>query len=473
MFFADESTGTGSSEFEEALTEAKEEPSGEDEEESSEETTEEGEKKPSFEEVFADALKEAKEDVTLANEQMKKEAEGAKKPEKIAEELTGEESTGTAEEPIDEATERANAKIAADKAFWDNQKKRLDNDDARGRWSSSNDNVVDYIKRERRSKKLGLPALSVSGMKNYDDITAACNFIVTLGMYTFGFQSVSGLEIRKPTETQREGGVNDHAILCGVPESNEHSLTFKRGLLLRKNTGDIIIAAAYAIAAQVPDTVGRRAATFAVTAAGAVAGGITPQTVLENGPTLGTIQVFNRERTRLQGLFSFISLGMTSWRADDLDASNGNVWCEEITIAHTGLTRHAVDINPFANVSAQGTNDSAYSARNEELYANALGRIPPQVQAKVYSYQEARSAIEARRTQQLGELAEAEEKRKALQAELMKMLKMTDAEALATATQKIVPKQSATVTTEHKKGDATPVDADLKAKDKLKKDDNK
>ena len=71
MFFADESTGTGSSEFEEALTEAKEEPSGEDEEESSEETTEEGEEKSSFEEAFANALSDAKTKVDNANKEAK------------------------------------------------------------------------------------------------------------------------------------------------------------------------------------------------------------------------------------------------------------------------------------------------------------------------------------------------------------------------------------------------------------------
>ena len=330
---------------------------------------------------------------------MKKEAEDAKKTEEPAEELTGEESTETAEEPIDEATERANAKIAADKAFWDleaqkrasEKKKALsikvsDSELGDKYQTSSKDKTskvdltidtkssMDYETSisNRRSKKLGLILPSVSGMKNYDDITAACNFIVTLGIYTFGFQSVSGLDIRKEFKTYNEGGVNDHSILCGSPNYNTYELSFRRGLLLRTSAmmGSMVaLAAVLATSVVVPSNIARRTAAFAVGST------IDPQTVLENGPTLGTIQVFDRNRTRLQGLFSFVSLGMKSWRADDLDATSGSIWYEDITIAHTGLTRHPVDTLPWGNVNAQGTGDSAYSARNEDMYKQAFEKL--------------------------------------------------------------------------------------------------
>ena len=195
---------------------------------------------------------------------------------------------------------------------------------------------------EAGGKILMSPRLSVSALHNLDDLTMAFNFIVTLNSFTFGFQSVSGLSVERATETRSEGGVNDHGILCGMPNTGSFTLTFKRGVLLR--TSELIDKAARIAASVIPSIGTRRMRMLAIA-------GKDPQSTLENGPAVGTIQVFNRERTHLRGLYSFLSLGMTSWRADDLDASNNSVWCEEITIAHTGLTRHPLQMTPNVHLT--------------------------------------------------------------------------------------------------------------------------
>lgn len=178
-----------------------------------------------------------------------------------------------------------------------------------------------------------MPQLRVSSM---DCLVQQMNFIVTLNEFTFGFRSVSGIQTSRSLEYYDEGGVNDHQIAVGQPNKTNGELTFTRGLLIRSPVS--IDNAARAAAAAVPNNVARKAALIA-------ASSLSPREALEDGPALGIIQVFDRHR-RLHSLYSFLSLGMTSWNVGELDAMSGDLAIESITIAHTGITRHPVTLEP-------------------------------------------------------------------------------------------------------------------------------
>lgn len=185
-------------------------------------------------------------------------------------------------------------------------------------------------------KKKRLPFVKVSPM-NY--LTQGFNFIVTLNEFMFGFKSVSGLSIDKGYDFITEGGVNDHAVKVGRPTSNDgHKLTFERGLMIRVST--LIEGAAKAAASLIPDNLLRKTALLGLSA-------LNPQESLETGPAIGTIQVYNRSN-ELTAIYSFLSLGMSEWSVDDLNADNGEVLIEHITIVHTGLTRVPLGLGTVA-----------------------------------------------------------------------------------------------------------------------------
>lgn len=170
-------------------------------------------------------------------------------------------------------------------------------------------------------------SLKISSM---DKILPRFNFLVTLNEFVFGFQSVSGLEINKKVEYYFEGGVNDHQIMVTAPSTDNPTLTFRRGMLIHSSNA-IARTASLLSASLLRNNVLRKTTMLAAAAMDA-------RTTLEVGPALGSIQVYNRNG-KLTGLYVFLSLGMTSWKAEDLDASSSDVWCEEVTIAHTGLER--------------------------------------------------------------------------------------------------------------------------------------
>lgn len=178
-----------------------------------------------------------------------------------------------------------------------------------------------------------IPQMRISSM---DELTPTFNFVVTLNEFTFGFQSVSGLSVSNKVNYIAEGGVNDHQIMVGCPSDDNPTLTFKRGMLIRRPT--IISNAARAAAARIPNNIARKSALIAVNM-------LDPQASLEMGPALGIIKVYSRRHT-LRAIYSFLSLGMTSWRADDLDATTTSIFCEEFTVAHTGLVRHPLSAVP-------------------------------------------------------------------------------------------------------------------------------
>ncbi len=171
-----------------------------------------------------------------------------------------------------------------------------------------------------------LPQLRVSAMKY---LTQGFNFIVSLNEFTYGFQSVSGLSVRKNVEYFKEGGVNDHVIMVGEPQDEHSTLTFKRGLMMKSPS--VASNIAKAAAARIPNNLLRKAAMIGVNS-------LDPQESLESGPSVGLIQVYSRER-KLRALYSFLSLGMVEWNIDDLDANDSKVLIESITVAHTGISR--------------------------------------------------------------------------------------------------------------------------------------
>ena len=219
-----------------------------------------------------------------------------------------------------------------------------------------------YAKSESGEAVHIIPQARISAM---DCAFYPFSFIVMLNEFTFGFQSVSGFSIEKSVDYISEGGVNDHEIMVGRPSYEHPTLTFRRGMIMRSPT--ILSQVARAAAAAIPVNMVRQQALLRLNM-------LDPQESLDSGPSLGTIQVFNRER-KLRALYSFFSLGTISWRADDLDATSGSILCEEFTVAHTGLIRHPVDpVPPIARsimslVSDAETLSNAQSAssRAEEI----------------------------------------------------------------------------------------------------------
>lgn len=220
-------------------------------------------------------------------------------------------------------------------------------------------------------------SLKISSM---DKLITRFNFLVTLNEFVFGFESVSGLEINKRVDYISEGGVNDHQLLVGSPMTDNPTLTFKRGMLIHSSNA-IARTASLLSTSLLRNNVLRKTTMLAAAA-------IDARTTLEVGPALGSIQVYNRNGN-LSALYVFLSLGMTSWKAEDLDASSSDIWCEEITIAHTGLERCPLQAmgaihNAFrasvkaatgydidAKDSHSGSNVEQQRKKNEELLEKA------------------------------------------------------------------------------------------------------
>ena len=187
-----------------------------------------------------------------------------------------------------------------------------------------------------------LPALNVSSLKY---LSGNFRFIVTLNEFTFGFKSVSGLSISRELRTIEEGGVNDHGILVGQPDTSSHTLSFSRGLMLR--FPELIDKGAVMAATLTPGTGMARLLKLAMAAS------ISPQASLEKGPALGTIIAYDRYGN-VRGKYTFISFGITEWRVSDLDATDSGILIEELTIAHTGLTREPITVMPASMISIGG-----------------------------------------------------------------------------------------------------------------------
>ena len=168
-------------------------------------------------------------------------------------------------------------------------------------------------------KKERLPIVKVSSM---DYLTQGFNFIVTLNQYMFGFKSVSGISIEREVEYIHEGGVNDHQLMVGAPQgSGGYKLDFERGLMIRTASSPVSFAKA-AATANISNNIARKSALIALSS-------LSPQEALEKGPAIGLIQVYNRQN-KLTAMYSFLSLGMTSWSIDNLDAERGDILIESI-----------------------------------------------------------------------------------------------------------------------------------------------
>ena len=197
-----------------------------------------------------------------------------------------------------------------------------------------------------------IPALNVSSLKY---LSGNFKFIVTLNQYTFGFKSVSGLTVTKEVRAIEEGGVNDHGILVSQPDNSSRSLSFSRGLML--HFPEAIDKLGLAAVANIPGGPMARFLKLAALAA------TNPQESLERGPALGTIIAYDRNGN-LRGKYTFISLGVTEWRVSDLDATDNSLLIEELTVAHTGLTREPVTVVPSSIVSIAGISGSSQAEIN-------------------------------------------------------------------------------------------------------------
>lgn len=185
------------------------------------------------------------------------------------------------------------------------------------------------------------------------------NFILYLNHFTYGFQSIDGLRIESTPDYFSEGGVNDHAVLTFGPNTNQFTLTLRRGMVLRHPS--ILTNAMRAAVGHIPDQVRRQAAMLAVSA-------VSPQDALESGPALGFIEVYSRDE-KLEAAYSFLSLGVISWDGGELNASNSEILAETITLAHTGLTRLPIVAKPSLFTALKNYSedaDVAESARAAE-----------------------------------------------------------------------------------------------------------
>ena len=171
-----------------------------------------------------------------------------------------------------------------------------------------------------------IPKPRVSAM---DNLYTGFNFIVSLNEFTYGFQSVSNIQRHREVAYVMEGGVNDHQILVGRPNDNSYTMALRRGYIMHA-PDDVMNKFALAGVARIPNETARKMALIALNAT-------RPQAALENGPSLGFIQVYSR-RKKLIAMFSFLSLGMTEWSFSNLEAQSSEIIFEDITITHTGLT---------------------------------------------------------------------------------------------------------------------------------------
>lgn len=197
-----------------------------------------------------------------------------------------------------------------------------------------------------------IPALNVSSLKY---LSGNFKFIVTLNEFTFGFKSVSGLNVSRELRTIEEGGVNDHGVLVGQPDNSSHTLTFSRGLML--HFPEAIDKLALAAAANLPGGGMARFLKLSLLAS------TSPQASLERGPALGTIIAYDRNGN-LRGKYTFISFGITEWRVSDLDATDNGLLIEDLTIAHTGITREPVTMMPSSIVSIGGISGASQTEIN-------------------------------------------------------------------------------------------------------------
>lgn len=191
-----------------------------------------------------------------------------------------------------------------------------------------------------------LPALDVSSLKY---LSGTSRFIVTIGLFTFGFKSVSGLSVERPMSGIEEGGVNDHAVLVGNPNTSVQNLTFSRGLMIR--FPDILDKGMIAAAVRVPTATARFGMLMAAAAT-------SPQSTLERGPAMGMVRVYDRNGN-LRGKYSFTSYGISSWKVSDLDAMDNNILIEDLTIVHTGLTREPITMVP-SSIASIGAISGSY-----------------------------------------------------------------------------------------------------------------
>lgn len=163
------------------------------------------------------------------------------------------------------------------------------------------------------------------------DLSMGFNFKVRLNGITFGFQSVSGISVKRNADFKQEGGVNDHQIMIGMPQNDTPTLTFSRGLVLK--APQIVTTAAKAGVAYIPINEARKAAFFSLNM-------LDPQELLETGPALGDIEVYSTtKRGKMVGLYSFLALGISEWSLDGLNAESGDKLIETFSVIHTGITR--------------------------------------------------------------------------------------------------------------------------------------
>ncbi|MDR1240656.1 MAG: phage tail protein [Oscillospiraceae bacterium] len=187
-----------------------------------------------------------------------------------------------------------------------------------------------------KMRRTPYPIDSTASKGSLNDIPFGFNFIVILNNFTYGFQEVGNIEEERPCDTLVEGG-NDHPVFVRKPRESQSTLTFKRGMLIKKY--GIVTDIARMGAAALPINMLRKTALLTVSSFDSVA-------ALEEGPAIGFLQVFDRQFKNDVATFSFFSLGMVSWKLSDLDAQGNGLLIEEYTIAHQGLKRLTTNFIP-------------------------------------------------------------------------------------------------------------------------------
>ena len=253
-------------------------------------------------------------------------------------------------------------------------------------------------------------SLKISAM---DKLLTKFNFLVTLNEFVFGFQSVSGLEVNKRVDYISEGGINDHQIMVSAPSADNPTLTFRRGMLLHTSNA-VARSAKWLSTSLMKNNIARKAAMLAEAS-------VDARTSLEVGPALGSIQVYNRDG-KLSALYLFLSLGMISWKAEDLDASASDVWCEEVTIAHTGLERCPLQMGIVQNIIETGINTVSNIVNPED--SHSMSNVEAQRQKNKELLEKAKKRQEELEEKKKKEQEEKQKKQEELQKQKEELEKL-------------------------------------------------
>ena len=133
-------------------------------------------------------------------------------------------------------------------------------------------------------------------------------FLLTMGPLVVSFQKISGIEGKREIEYYNEGGQNDYPHVFIKQKTSPNTLTFEKGYGL---FNPIMTAMSL------------------------------PKAVITKVP--GTIIILDSAKNIVR-MFVFIGTFPIEWKMSDLDAKDGNIIIDTVTIVHGGLKEIPVSL---------------------------------------------------------------------------------------------------------------------------------